>query len=87
MVALSPDSLDQWERLVVADALESVSFNDGEAVVRQGEPGDDFFIIVDGTAIVMQVGVVFIKQNYFLTKIIYFSEENSEEIILKKIIF
>jgi len=48
------DSLDQWERLVVADALESVSFNDGEAVVRQGEPGDDFFIIVDGTAIVMQ---------------------------------
>ena len=50
------DSLDQWERLVVADALESVSFNDSAAVVKQGEPGDDFFIIVEGTAVVLQVG-------------------------------
>ncbi|KAA0193148.1 hypothetical protein HAZT_HAZT001338 [Hyalella azteca] len=48
------DSLDQWERLVIADALESVSFSDKEAVVKQGEPGDDFFIIVEGTAVVLQ---------------------------------
>uniref|UniRef100_A0A6A7FTI7 cAMP-dependent protein kinase regulatory subunit-like isoform X2 n=1 Tax=Hirondellea gigas TaxID=1518452 RepID=A0A6A7FTI7_9CRUS len=48
------DSLDKWERLVVADALESVSFNDKESVVKQGEPGDDFFIIVEGAAIVLQ---------------------------------
>jgi cAMP-dependent protein kinase regulator len=32
----------------VADALEAVNFEDGEVVVKQGEPGDDFFIIVDG---------------------------------------
>jgi len=48
------DSLDQWERLVVADALESVAFVDKEAVVKQGEQGDDFFIIVEGTAVVLQ---------------------------------
>ncbi|XP_076028578.1 protein kinase, cAMP-dependent, regulatory subunit type 1 isoform X3 [Oratosquilla oratoria] len=48
------ESLDKWERLVVADALEPVSFDSGSAVVRQGEPGDDFFIIVEGTAVVMQ---------------------------------
>ena len=40
---------------MVADALESVSFNDAETVVKQGEPGDDFFIIVEGTAVVLQV--------------------------------
>ena len=32
----------------MADALEAISFEDGEAVVKQGEHGDDFFIIVSG---------------------------------------
>lgn len=42
------ESLEKWERLTVADALEPVSFNDGETIVRQGEPGNDFYIIVEG---------------------------------------
>jgi len=46
--------LDQWERLTVADALETVQFNDGYNVVVQGEKGNDFFIIVEGTAVVYQ---------------------------------
>lgn len=48
------ENLDKWERLTVADALEAVSFEDEEVVVRQGESGNDFFIIVEGTAIVTQ---------------------------------
>jgi cAMP-dependent protein kinase regulator len=40
--------LDQWERLTVADALETVQFSDGENIVVQGEKGNDFFIIVEG---------------------------------------
>ncbi|XP_046404424.1 cAMP-dependent protein kinase type I regulatory subunit isoform X2 [Ischnura elegans] len=48
------ESLDKWERLTVADALEPVSFEDKERIVRQGQPGDDFFIIVEGTALVLQ---------------------------------
>uniref|UniRef100_A0A1B6CNM3 Cyclic nucleotide-binding domain-containing protein n=1 Tax=Clastoptera arizonana TaxID=38151 RepID=A0A1B6CNM3_9HEMI len=48
------ESLDKWERLTVADALEPVHFEDGETIVRQGEPGDDFYIILDGTALVLQ---------------------------------
>ena len=48
------ENLDKWERLTVADALEAVSFDDGEVVVSQGEPGNDFFIIVDGSAIVSE---------------------------------
>ncbi|XP_019876700.2 cAMP-dependent protein kinase type I regulatory subunit isoform X2 [Aethina tumida] len=48
------ENLDKWERLTVADALEPVGFEDGETIVKQGEPGDDFYIIVEGTAIVKQ---------------------------------
>lgn len=31
----------------MADALEPVQFEDGERIVVQGEPGDDFFIITE----------------------------------------
>ncbi|XP_023302539.1 cAMP-dependent protein kinase type I regulatory subunit isoform X2 [Lucilia cuprina] len=48
------ESLDKWERLTVADALELVNFEDGETIVKQGEPGDDFYIIVEGCAVVLQ---------------------------------
>lgn len=48
------ESLDKWERLTVADALEIVSFEDGETIVKQGEAGDDFYIIVEGCAVVLQ---------------------------------
>ncbi|XP_076309553.1 cAMP-dependent protein kinase regulatory subunit-like isoform X3 [Tachypleus tridentatus] len=48
------ESLDKWERLTVADSLEPVQFNDGEVIVEQGQPGNDFFIIEEGTAVVLQ---------------------------------
>lgn len=53
-IYLFAESLDKWERLTVADALEPVSFEDGETIVKQGEPGNDFFIIVEGCATVLQ---------------------------------
>ena len=43
----SSENLDKWERLTVADALEPVQFEDKEQIVRQGEPGEDFFIILE----------------------------------------
>ncbi|XP_061604845.1 protein kinase, cAMP-dependent, regulatory, type I, alpha (tissue specific extinguisher 1) a isoform X2 [Phyllopteryx taeniolatus] len=48
------ESLDKWERLTVADALETVQFEDDQKIVVQGEPGDEFFIILEGTAAVLQ---------------------------------
>ncbi|XP_042124155.1 cAMP-dependent protein kinase type I-beta regulatory subunit isoform X2 [Peromyscus maniculatus bairdii] len=48
------ESLEKWERLTVADALEPVQFEDGEKIVVQGEPGDDFYIITEGSASVLQ---------------------------------
>jgi len=44
-------NLDDWERMTVADALESVVFEDSTEVVRQGDLGDNFFIIVEGYTI------------------------------------
>jgi len=46
--------LDKWERLTIADALVCISFNDGDVIVEQGSPGNDFYIIEEGTAIVYQ---------------------------------
>lgn len=43
----SLETLDEWERLTVADSLEPIQFDDGDIVVKQGDPGDDFFIIVE----------------------------------------
>ena len=57
------ENLDKWERLTVADALEAVSFEDGDVVVTQGESGNDFFIILDGSAIVSQVDITFLQRN------------------------
>lgn len=48
------DNLQDWERLTVADALESVSFEAGEDIVREGDVGNEFFIVIDGTADVTQ---------------------------------
>lgn len=44
------ETLDEHERLKVVDALKSVSFSDGEVIIRQGEAGDLFYIIEEGVA-------------------------------------
>ncbi|KAI1321587.1 hypothetical protein EDD11_003067 [Mortierella claussenii] len=45
-------SLEPYERHKIADALESVYFDDGQVVVKQGDQGDNFFIIESGEATV-----------------------------------
>ena len=41
-------SLDIWERVTIADSLVPVTFAPDTVVMRQGETGEQFFIIVDG---------------------------------------
>jgi len=48
------ESLDKFEKMTICDAVEPVSFEDGDVIVKQGEGGDDFFIIVEGSAVVLQ---------------------------------
>lgn len=43
-------SLDNYERGTIADALESVSYKDGENIIVEGEPGDHLYFIEQGEA-------------------------------------
>ncbi|CEG72343.1 Putative cAMP-dependent protein kinase regulatory subunit [Rhizopus microsporus] len=47
-------SLEPYERHKIADALESVYFENGEEVVKQGDIGDQFYIIESGEAVVLK---------------------------------
>jgi len=44
---MNTENLATWELHTVADALEPVQFEDGEEIVRQGDHGEDFFLIVE----------------------------------------
>ena len=43
-------TLSALEISKVADCLEPVEFKDGDVIIKQGEQGDHFYIIVNGTA-------------------------------------
>jgi cAMP-dependent protein kinase regulator len=49
-------SLDKWERLSVADALETCTFKAGDVIMKEGDAGDDFYIIEAGSADVTITG-------------------------------
>ncbi|KAF2077190.1 hypothetical protein CYY_001511 [Polysphondylium violaceum] len=44
--------IDRYERISLADALEPCNFPAGDVIVKQGEPGDKFYIIVEGEVLV-----------------------------------
>lgn len=46
--------LEPYERAKIADAVTSCTFRDGETIVREGDSGEDFFIIIEGQARVLQ---------------------------------
>jgi len=48
------EDLEDWERLTIADALEQATFHAGDDVVKQGEAGTDFYMILQGQAEVTQ---------------------------------
>merc|ERR1719345_15653 len=42
------NSLDKWEKLSVADALETKAFSASAVIMKQGDVGDAFYILEDG---------------------------------------
>lgn len=44
------ESLSEYERLTVADALKTETYSDGEVIINQGDDGNLFYIIESGTA-------------------------------------
>jgi len=51
-------SLNASDRSKIADALVSSTYEDGEAVVKQGEMGDTFFFVEEGEAIATKTQVL-----------------------------
>ncbi|KAF4675526.1 hypothetical protein FOL47_007664 [Perkinsus chesapeaki] len=41
-------SMDAYERSQIADALKPVSMSAGDTIVKQGEPGDTFYVLEEG---------------------------------------
>lgn len=50
---LDPFSNEQISKL--AGALETITYEDGDYIIRQGEIGDSFYIIEDGTVQCTQI--------------------------------
>lgn len=50
-------TLNQYERLTVADALIPVMYATGEVVLREGEPGHDFYFVEEGQVMATKAGV------------------------------
>ncbi|CAB4374429.1 unnamed protein product [Rhizophagus irregularis] len=48
-------SLEPYERHKIADALESAVYEDGQLVIKQGDIGNNFFLIESGEASVMKI--------------------------------
>ncbi|KAI9735925.1 MAG: hypothetical protein M1834_001391 [Cirrosporium novae-zelandiae] len=63
-------SLESYERSKIADALDTQKFPAGTIIIRQGDPGDSFFILESGEAEVFKLGTenpvkVYRKGDYF----------------------
>ena len=43
--------MDHYERSKMADAIKEAKFTDGQSIIKQGESGDVFYILVEGEAV------------------------------------
>jgi cAMP-dependent protein kinase regulator len=55
-------SLQPQERAKIADVLESRTFQEGEDVIREGDAGEEFFLIESGTAAAVKGNETVVKQ-------------------------
>ena len=48
--------MEAYERATVADAFEERGYAAGEVILREGEPGETFYLLVAGTAAATKAG-------------------------------
>ena len=48
-------TLDRYYLYLVADAMELVTYEDGQVIINQGDKSDDFFVVNEGEVVVSQV--------------------------------
>jgi len=44
-------TLTKYERFRLAESLKTATFNSGDVIIKEGEPGDDFYIIESGDVV------------------------------------
>lgn len=44
-------SMDHYERSKIADAIKETPFKAGAQIIKQGDEGNDFYIIISGEAV------------------------------------
>jgi len=49
-------TLTEYERMIIADALEPQEYDDGAVIIKQGDSGDAFYIIAQGEVACTQQG-------------------------------
>lgn len=49
------ESLSSYERQKIADVLAPIRYLPGEYVIRQGDDGDTFYFVEEGTAVALKV--------------------------------
>jgi cAMP-dependent protein kinase regulator len=49
-------SLQPQERAKIADVLESRTFTEGQDVIKEGEAGEEFFLVESGSAVAVKSG-------------------------------
>jgi len=49
-------NLDKYERLTIADALIPETYKDGDVIIKEGEQGHKFFLIVEGKVKITKEG-------------------------------
>lgn len=49
------ETMEAYERLQMCDALQVETFSKGDKIVEQGQPGDKFYILEEGTCVCMKV--------------------------------
>jgi len=47
--------MDPYERMQIADALKTKKFSVGDFIVKEGEIGNDFFILESGEAVATKI--------------------------------
>jgi cAMP-dependent protein kinase regulator len=52
------ENVESYERMTIADALKPESFTAGTTIIRQGDPGTKFFVILEGDCVAMKSFVV-----------------------------
>ena len=65
------DSVDSYERTQICDVLKESKYGPGEYVIRQGDTGDKFYIVVDGKLVAERSDSGGNNFPYLATNIVY----------------